>query len=79
MTQPGEQIGVTARLLIAGVRGYRYWISPILGEHCRFEPTCSRYAMEALQRHGPVRGSWLAVRRLGRCHPFSPGGLDLVP
>jgi len=58
---------------------YRYAISPILPPSCRFEPTCSTYALEALQTHGPLRGTWLAVRRVSRCHPWSEGGYDPVP
>lgn len=71
--------GPVARLLVALVGGYRRWISPLLGPHCRFSPTCSAYAGEALVRHGALRGSWLAIRRLVRCQPFSPGGFDPVP
>lgn len=66
-------------VLIALLRFYRYAISPMLGRNCRFHPTCSEYAIEAVQRHGAVRGSWLAARRLGRCHPFNAGGYDPVP
>lgn len=65
--------------LILLIRAYRYFISPLLGTRCRFEPSCSRYAMEAIQVHGTFRGSWLAVRRILRCHPFHPGGFDPVP
>ncbi|MBU6420950.1 MAG: membrane protein insertion efficiency factor YidD [Gammaproteobacteria bacterium] len=65
--------------LILVIRGYRYFISPLLGRHCRFEPSCSAYALEALQRFGAVRGSWLALLRLLRCHPLHPGGYDPVP
>lgn len=61
------------------VRGYQVLLSPIVPESCRFHPTCSEYAIEALTRHGPVRGSWLATRRIARCHPWSPGGHDPVP
>jgi putative membrane protein insertion efficiency factor len=61
------------------LRGYRLILSPVLGPSCRFHPSCSQYAEEAIQRHGMVRGSWLAARRIGRCHPFHPGGLDPVP
>ena len=66
-------------VLIALVRFYRYAISPMLGRNCRFHPTCSEYAIEAVQRHGALRGGWLAARRVGRCHPFNPGGYDPVP
>jgi putative membrane protein insertion efficiency factor len=68
-----------ARLLIALVNGYRRWLSPLLGPRCRFAPTCSGYALEALTQHGALRGGWLAVRRIARCHPFHPGGHDPVP
>lgn len=67
------------RLLIALVRGYRLLLSPWLGSACRFEPTCSRYALEALERHGAAAGSYLAARRLARCHPWCAGGVDPVP
>jgi putative membrane protein insertion efficiency factor len=66
-------------VLLAGVRGYQYLVSPMLGNNCRFYPSCSDYAREALERHGSLRGSWLAVKRLGRCQPFHPGGYDPVP
>ncbi|QNA87474.1 membrane protein insertion efficiency factor YidD [Massilia sp. Dwa41.01b] len=66
-------------LLIWIVRAYRLVLSPMLGQNCRFYPSCSGYALEALQLHGALRGSWLAARRLGRCHPRNPGGLDPVP
>lgn len=58
---------------------YQYAISPMLGRNCRFEPRCSEYAVQALQRHGPMKGSWLAMRRIGCCHPWHPGGYDPVP
>jgi putative membrane protein insertion efficiency factor len=67
------------RLLLLLVRGYQLLISPLLGPRCRFYPSCSAYAVTALQTHGALRGSWLAVRRLGRCHPWNPGGVDHVP
>ncbi|HET6284849.1 MAG TPA: membrane protein insertion efficiency factor YidD, partial [Polyangia bacterium] len=67
------------RVLIFLIRIYRAAISPLIGPSCRFEPSCSAYAEEALQQHGVVRGLWLAARRLGRCHPFSRGGIDPVP
>jgi len=61
------------------IRAYRYLISPMLPPRCRFYPSCSAYALEALSRHGALRGGWLATRRLCRCHPWNPGGVDLVP
>ena len=66
-------------VLIALLRFYRYAISPMLGRNCRFHPTCSEYAIEALERHGALRGGWMAAKRVGRCHPFNPGGYDPVP
>lgn len=74
-----SRIGPVPRLLLAVVSGYRRWISPLLGPRCRFAPTCSAYAEQALRSHGAGRGSWLALRRLARCHPFHPGGHDPVP
>lgn len=68
-----------ARLLIAMLRVYKRFISPLLGPRCRFVPSCSEYAMQAIERHGPLRGGWLATRRIGRCHPLNPGGYDPVP
>ena len=67
------------RLLVWLLRGYQLLVSPMLGQNCRFYPSCSHYAVEALQVHGTVRGSWLALRRLGRCHPWNGGGVDPVP
>jgi hypothetical protein len=66
-------------LLIGLINLYRWFVSPLLGQNCRFYPTCSCYAQEAIQRHGPLRGSWFAARRIGRCHPWNPGGYDPVP
>ena len=70
---------VPQRLLVALVRGYRFFLSPWLGSQCRFEPTCSAYALGALQAHGAAAGSYLAARRLLRCHPWCAGGHDPVP
>lgn len=70
---------VFARALIGTVRVYRRWISPALPPACRFVPTCSAYAEEALAKYGAARGSWLAMRRLLRCHPFGGSGYDPVP
>ncbi len=66
-------------VLVALVRGYQKFISPGLPPSCRFYPSCSQYALEALQRHGAMKGTLLAARRLTRCHPFNPGGEDPVP
>jgi uncharacterized protein len=66
-------------LLVALVRAYQILISPLFPASCRYYPTCSSYAIEALNRHGAMRGSWLTTRRLLRCHPFRPGGYDPVP
>jgi putative membrane protein insertion efficiency factor len=66
-------------VLRALIRGYQLIVSPWLGPRCRFYPSCSNYALEALERHGAWRGSGLALRRIGRCHPWHPGGLDPVP
>ena len=68
-----------ARVLSALVTVYRYTISPLLGPRCRYEPSCSQYALEALREHGAARGSWLAVRRIARCHPWGGHGYDPVP
>ena len=65
--------------LIFLVRLYQVIISPLLGPRCRFHPTCSEYAIESLKRHGAWKGLWLALRRVGRCHPFHSGGVDPVP
>jgi len=67
------------RLLVALVRAYRAFVGPLLNPRCRFVPSCSAYALEVLETYGALRGSWLTLRRLGRCHPFHHGGLDPVP
>ncbi|MGN6392699.1 MAG: membrane protein insertion efficiency factor YidD [Gemmatimonadales bacterium] len=67
------------RLLALMIRGYQRFVSPALPPSCRFYPSCSQYALEAITRHGAVKGTWLATRRLVRCHPFNPGGFDPVP
>lgn len=66
-------------ILLLLLKAYRYAISPMLGSNCRFVPSCSAYAVEAIERHGALRGSWLAVRRVARCHPWCDGGHDPVP
>ena len=68
-----------ARALIVPILFYRRFVSPLFPPVCRYQLTCSAYAMGALRTHGALRGSWLAVRRVGRCHPFRPGGYDPVP
>lgn len=67
------------KFLIAVIKAYRYTLSPLTGPRCRFYPTCSAYALEAIERHGAWRGGQLAARRIARCHPFHPGGVDPVP
>ena len=66
-------------LLIGLLKAYRFAISPLYGQVCRYHPSCSAYALEAVTVHGSIKGSWLAVRRLGRCHPWARGGYDPVP
>jgi hypothetical protein len=75
----GHRPGPVARLLVAVLGVYRRWISPLFPPACRFYPSCSAYAVEAVTVHGALRGSWLAFRRLLRCGPWHPGGLDPVP
>jgi hypothetical protein len=67
------------KILIGLIQVYRWFLSPLLGQNCRFYPTCSCYAQESIGRHGPLRGTWLAIRRISRCHPWHPGGYDPVP
>ena len=67
------------KVLIVLIRAYQYAVSPLFVPSCRFHPSCSAYALEAVERHGPLRGAWLAVKRLLRCHPWHSGGCDPVP
>jgi putative membrane protein insertion efficiency factor len=68
-----------SRLLQLLIRAYQLLLSPFLGSHCRFTPSCSQYATEAIAKYGALRGTWLAVKRIGRCHPLCDGGYDPVP
>jgi putative membrane protein insertion efficiency factor len=84
MKNSGEQVAgarpsAAARLLMVLLTGYRRFISPMMAPRCRFAPSCSAYALEAVARHGALWGTWLAIRRVARCHPFNPGGYDPVP
>jgi hypothetical protein len=86
MAAPGVPIqadrrkpGLLGYTLLAVVHGYQVLLSPIVGGTCRFEPSCSRYMTEAIERHGAGRGAWLGLRRLARCHPFGSHGYDPVP
>ncbi|BBF65171.1 membrane protein insertion efficiency factor YidD [Acidithiobacillus sp. 'AMD consortium'] len=67
------------RAAVVVVRGYQYVISPMLGHNCRFFPTCSEYTCQAIERYGIAKGSWLGIKRISRCHPWHPGGVDPVP
>jgi len=66
-------------LLLGLIRGYQFLFRPLLGANCRFYPSCSDYAREAVERHGALAGAWLAAKRIARCHPYHPGGYDPVP
>ena len=77
--RPGGVSALPRLVLVLVVRGYQVAISPLLPPACRYHPTCSQYAVEALERYGALRGGWLALRRILRCHPFRPGGFDPVP
>jgi putative membrane protein insertion efficiency factor len=72
-------MSVAARLLVGLIGLYRRFLSPLFPPHCRYEPTCSAYMAEAVRTHGAIRGAALGLRRIGRCHPWAPGGVDRVP
>jgi putative membrane protein insertion efficiency factor len=72
-------MSVASRIACGVVRGYQLLLRPLLPAACRFQPSCSEYAREALARHGVIQGGWLALRRLARCHPWNPGGYDPPP
>jgi len=67
------------KLVTTPIKAYQYWLSPLLGKNCRFHPTCSTYAIEAINRFGVIKGSWLASKRILKCHPLNAGGEDPVP
>lgn len=75
----GPKHGVVTAFLQVVIRLYQRWISPVLGAQCIYRPTCSQYALEALEKYGALKGGWLAIRRILRCHPFHKGGYDPVP
>ncbi len=77
--QDDSRTSLGAWALLGSVRAYQKVVSPLLGQNCRYYPSCSHYAYEAIEIHGAVRGSWLGVKRIGRCHPFNEGGFDPVP
>ncbi|MFZ5482923.1 MAG: membrane protein insertion efficiency factor YidD [Pseudomonadota bacterium] len=72
-------MNLVQKLLIGAVRVYQIALSPYFGSQCRFTPTCSEYTKQAIARHGALKGTWLGLRRIGRCHPYHPGGHDPVP
>jgi putative membrane protein insertion efficiency factor len=72
-------VSIVARLAVLMVRGYQVTLSPLLPSACRYQPSCSAYMIEAVERHGALRGVWLGARRILRCHPFAHGGYDPVP
>lgn len=79
MIDAAHRPGPVSRVLLALIRAYRYLLSPLFGQHCRFTPTCSEYTATAIRRYGALRGSWLGIRRIARCHPLCEGGEDPVP
>lgn len=72
-------LALPSRAVVLGIRGYQRFISPALPPACRFNPSCSQYTLEAVDRYGVIRGGWLGLRRIARCHPWNPGGNDPVP
>jgi putative membrane protein insertion efficiency factor len=71
--------GIIKNILIGVIKLYQWTIGPVIGETCRFYPSCSHYGVEALKKHGALKGSWLTIKRICRCHPWNPGGIDPVP
>jgi putative membrane protein insertion efficiency factor len=72
-------MSVVTRFVVLLIRGYQVTLAPLLPSACRYQPTCSQYTLEAVERHGALKGAWLGVKRIARCHPFHPGGYDPVP
>jgi len=72
-------MAVMEKILLFLIRAYQLTLSPFLGQHCRFTPSCSQYATQAIRKYGALKGSWLTIKRIGRCHPFCDGGYDPVP
>ncbi len=72
-------VGPISQAFLLLIRGYQRFFSPLLGARCRYHPSCSRYTYEAIEIHGAIKGSWLGIRRIARCHPFHEGGFDPVP
>ena len=79
MAEAGRTVKLVQAAFLLIIRLYRLVLSPWLGNNCRFHPSCSHYAEEAVRQHGALKGSWLAIKRLGKCHPWHEGGIDLVP
>jgi uncharacterized protein len=78
-SRSNERVTPTVRFALGAVRAYQSFVSPLLASNCRYYPTCSHYTYEAIEIHGAAKGSWLGIKRVGRCHPFHEGGLDPVP
>ena len=76
---PSQNPSILARALLFLIAGYRYLISPLLGQNCRYYPSCSAYTKAAIQTHGAIHGSWLGLKRVCRCHPYHEGGYDPIP
>ena len=76
---PGASVSLARRVGMFPIRVYQCTLAYVMGGHCRFTPTCSQYALDAISEHGVIKGWWMSVRRIGRCHPFCPGGHDPVP
>jgi putative membrane protein insertion efficiency factor len=77
--QEAAPVSPAARTLMGSIRIYQKVLSPLMGGNCRFHPSCSHYGYEAIEVHGAAKGSWMAIKRIGRCHPFNEGGIDPVP